>query len=264
MRRLMVVSALAALAAWGCGWFAAGEIPADVPATTAPEVVEYGLEEAMAQGPALTRQAEDRRRLREQHAELIARTGVDPLEPTATALPGNRQQTAVQIAGGGGPVVATADHSDWFDIDRGLYFYRERGGDWTAQALRERHPAAPLIYKDDYVGVANFADGSMQRELAGELAFDASERLPLVGAATPGMVDLIQWNLGYELRDAAEPVFNVWGRFRVDDSEGKAAGTFAVGGVAELEIARYDAGGASFEYLQFGRWIGPVVVERLE
>ena len=226
-------------------------------------VIVHGGPDGLTQAAWQTRVAADRRRLREQHATLIASTGTNPLEPTPTAELAERQQEAiVRVAGPQAGERVAGRHTGWFDPDRGLEFYREAGGDWTPASLREQHPYAPLVYYDDYQdGISSFGAGSLQGDMARELAYEAYGLLPIIGSPTPQLVDLLESNLGWEFRDAAEPVMNIWSTFRVSESGGGGA-RFAVGGVMVFGVGSTGEGDGRQDYLQVGSWVDSVVVER--
>ena len=153
---------------------------------------------------------------------------------------------------------------DWFDPSLGLDFYRDSGGDWTAEWVRENHSHRDLFYYADYPeSLANFADGSIYRLLAREMLFEAVSVLPFLGEPTPAMMDTFSRDLGWELRDSPRPVVNLWTTFTVR-REGQFY-TYAVGGVMLMGV--FSSGENEddlMEYVTPGEWIGQVVVERLE
>lgn len=229
------------------------------------EVVTHGGPDGLTHTELQTRVAADRRRLREQHATLIASIGADPLEPTPTLELAARQQAAiVRVAGSESGQEVSGRHTGWFDPARGLEFYREAGGDWTPASVRERHPYAPLVYYDDYrEGIASFGDGGLQGDLARELAYEAYRLLPIIGSPTPQLVDLLESNLGWEFRDSEGPVMNIWSTFRISETGGGGA-RFAVGGVMVFGVGSAGEGDDRQDYLQVGQWVDSVVVERLD
>lgn len=262
---LPAVVALAVLTV-GCGVFGLGRPePVVLVATPTPGVVVYGQEEGSVKPVELTRTADERRRMRDDHARLI-----DRMPGTATPVPTPDADDLEKVAVAR-VVEAFSDrgyeseaHADWFDPERGLYFFREGRGDWSTSRLRKVNPYSALFYYEEYPHeLANFAEGSMQRELAVMLAFEAASLMPVLGSPTPAMVDLIEDKLGWAIRASDGPVINVWSEFDLV-SRGVARQRFAVGGVMELGVGRRGRGDEWYEYLEVGRWIGPVVVERLQ
>ena len=210
-----------------------------------------------------TREAQELRRVRDEHEKLIASIPAT-MEPTVTPEVEERQKMALARVlenPEGEPVLAGPDE-DWFDPRKGLTFYRDSGGDWTGRRVRERHTHRGLFYFEGYPeDVENFRDGSIYPVLAREMAFGASDLVPLLGDPTPRMVRTFAENLGWELRDSEGPVVNLWTRFTlVEDREPR---TFAVGGVMRMGVVSRGEGDSLLEYLVPGGWIGPVVVERL-
>ena len=144
----------------------------------------------------------------------------------------------------------------------GLAFYRDSGDDWTGMRVRTTHTHRELFYYGDYPdSIPNFSDRSIYLMLSRELAFEAASSLPLLGDPTPAMINAFSRNLGWELRDSLEPVVNLWTTFTVR-REGEFH-TYAVGGVMLMGKAWTGEGEGVVEYVTLGRWIGPVVVERL-
>ena len=264
----LVVAALGAPVGWWY-WQVRGPVEPAAPVAVVPtptiRVITHGGQDGLTQGEWQTRVAADRRRLREQHATLIASAGADPLEPTATPELAERQHAAiVRVAGAEAGQVVTGRHTGWFVPERGLEFYREAGGDWTPASVREQHPYAPLVYYDDYQeGISSFGAGSLQGDLARELAYEAYGLLPIIGSPTPQLVDLLDSNLGWEFRDAEGPVMNIWSTFRVSESGGGGA-WFAVGGVMVFGVGSTGEGEGRQDYLTVGNWVDSVVVERLD
>jgi hypothetical protein len=257
--RLALVLALFFLAACsGAGPEAPPALPPPLPA----------LEEdagALARREALAREAAELRRVAAEHRRLIASIPPSPVPaPSPGPSTAERQEEALArvLAHPEGEPVRPGPGESWFDPRRGLTFYRDSGGDWTPRKVREGHTHRGLFYYGAYPeGVLNFADESIHPALARELAFEAARVLPLLGDPTPAMVRSFAASLGWELRDSAGPVVNLWTRFTVAGDGQRHA--FAVGGVMRLGVAELGAGEARLEYLTVGEWVGPVVVERL-
>ena len=261
MRARLALVLVVAVVAWvGCG---EREVVVVV-ATPTVGPLAFGQAEGVVKPPELTRTAEELRRVREQHAGLIEQgPGTATPEPTADVY--DREESAVAR------VMAAYDdlgyevdrRIDWFDPERGLYFYRAGGGDWSTARVRKQNPYAPLFYYGSYPEeVPNFQAGTLQRQLARELAFEASRLMPVLGDPTPAMVGLMYSKLGWSIRNEKDPVINVWSTFTVT---GREVGVqhFAVGGVVELGVSRGGEGEDWYEYLRVADWWGPVVVERL-
>ena len=260
------------------GWLGLG----DAPAVTAlplpvvePAVTALPLPTAAARAaPAglLTLEAweaRELRRIRDEHAALIASIPPTP-EPTPTLTAAGRSvlvSARVRQHPKGVPVPLPVGE-DWFDPSLGLDFYRDSGGDWTAREVRENHSHRDLFYYVDYPeSVANFADRSIHGPLARELVFEAVAALPLLGQPTPAMIDAFSRDLGWELRDSPRPAVNLWTTFTVR-REGQFY-VYAVGGVMLMGVSSSgEKDGENednlVEYVTPGRWIGPVVVERLK
>ena len=211
----------------------------------------------------LTKRAEELRRVREQHADLIRSIPPTP-EPTPTLTVAERSAAAsarVRAHPEGIPISPRVGE-DWFDPAMGLAFYRDSGDDWTGRRVRENHTHRELFYYGGYPdSIPNFSDRSIYLMLSRELAFEAVSSLPLLGDPTPAMISAFSRNLGWELRDSPEPAVNLWTTFTVR-REGEFH-TYAVGGVMLMGMAWTGEGEGVLEYVTLGRWIGPVVVERL-
>ena len=221
-----------------------------------------GREEVRAQPVALTKQAEEYRRIREEHSRLIASIPTVPAA-TPTLEPEVRQRVAVArvIDHPHGVPIPPVLGEEWFDPDRGLTFFRRDGGDWTPRRVREGHTHRALFYHRGYPeGVPNFSDESIYPALARELAFEAVEVFPGFGDPTPGLIRSLADNLGWSLRDNLGPAVNIWTHVRLVEAGEEYR--YAVGGV--MMMATLFSEGRSFEYLIPGHWIGPVVVERIE
>ena len=161
-----------------------------------------------------------------------------------------------------GVPVPPQEDEDWFNPEVGLTFYREGTGDWTARRVRETHSHRNLFFYSEYPDeIANFDDGSILEDLAREMVFEAAQVLPLLGEPTPAMVDIFGRRMGWELRDSTRPVVNLWTTFVV--SEGDEFHRYAIGGVMLMGVGSVVEGEDRLEYVLPGRWLGPVVVERL-
>ena len=75
------------------------------------------------------------------------------------------------------------------------------------------------------------------------------------------MVDVFEKRLGWELRDSSRPVVNVWSTFIV--SEKGEQHIYSVGGVMLMGVGFVGEDESLLEYVTPGRWLGPVIVERL-
>ena len=213
----------------------------------------------------LTQEAVGLRRLRDQHASLIASIPPTP-EPTPTLTPPELSalvSARVREHPEGVPYPSPVGE-DWFDPALGLEFYQEEGGDWTDRRVRETHSHRDLFYYEDYPeSVLNFADGSIHHPLAREMVFEAVAVLPLLGDPTPAMIDSFSRRLGWEIRDSPEPMVNLWTTFTVRRE--RVFYSYAVGGVMLMGVSSVDRGEDDLlEYVTLGRWVGPVVVERLK
>ncbi len=211
----------------------------------------------------LTREAAELRRIRDEHAALIASIPPTP-EPTPTLTVAERSLVAsarVRHYPDGAPVPPIVGE-DWFDPGVGLDFYRDSGHDWTSRAVRESHPHRDLFYFSEYPdSIPNFFDRSIYHHLSRELVFESVFLLPLLGEPTPAMVDSFSRKLGWELRDSPEPVVNLWTTFTVRREGGFH--TYAVGGVMLMGVSSSGDEETLMEYVTPGTWRGPVVVERL-
>ncbi len=211
----------------------------------------------------LTREAEELRRLREEHAALIASIPPTPEPaPTLTVAEVSSLVSARVRAHPEGVPFSPRVEEGWFDPERGLEFHRDEGGDWTPRNVRESHSHRDLFYYGEYPdSIPNFSDGSIHPLLSRELAFEASAVLPFLGDPTPAMINAFSRDLGWELRDSPGPVVNLWTTFVVR-REGLFY-SYAVGGVMLLGVSSVGEGEELVEFVGPGRWIGPVVVERL-
>lgn len=211
----------------------------------------------------VSHQSRELRRLRDEHASLIASIPPTP-EPTPTLTPAERSVVAsarVRRHPEGMPVPPVVGE-DWFDPALGIDFYRDSGGDWTPRRVREAHSHRDLFYYGKYPdSVPNFQDRTIHRHLARELVFEAVATLPLLGDPTPAMVHLFARELGWELRESPEPVISIWTTFSV--RRDGVVHVYAVGGVMRMGVASLGEDDDLVEYLTPGPWLGPVVVERL-
>ena len=240
------------------------EIPVDL-SDRSDQLGAVGPEEA-AFGPVpLTRQALELRRLRDEHLKLIKSIPDTPgVTPTLTVVERKVVADAMILANPDGIPVPPSVDENWFNPDLGLTFYRNAGGDWTARRVREGHTHRNLFFYGDYPeGIANFSDRSIYRSLAREMVFEATRVLPLLGEPTPAMVDVFEKHLGWELRDSSRPVVNLWTTFIV--SEKGEHHVYSIGGVMLMGVGSSggDEGEEGLEYVSPGRWLGPVIVERL-
>ena len=233
------------------------------PPRSPEEFYRSGPREAGVQPVALTRDASELRRVREEHRGLIASIPDTP-GPTPTLTAGQLSDRALArvIANPDGAPPAPDVDEDWFDPEQGLTFYRDSGGDWTPRRVREAHPYRHLFYHRDYPeGVVSFSDESIHRGLARELAFAGIRVMPMLEDPSPGMIDALTRSLGWEARDSPGPVINVWASFGL--VEGGSIQSFAVGGVMRMGVRSKGEGNDMFQYLVPGEWVGSVVVERL-
>ena len=250
------------------GWLGSVDAPAVPLPAVAPAATALPSPTAAARAAPpglLTREARELRRIREEHAALIASIPPTP-EPTPTLTAAERSvlvSARVRQHPEGVPVPPPVGE-DWFDPSLGLDFYRDSGGDWTAQRVRENHSHRDLFYYADYPeSLANFVDGSIYQLLAREMVFEAVLVSPFLGEPTPAMIDLFSRDLGWELRDSPRPAVNLWTTFTV-----RRDGQFyiyAVGGVMLMGVSSSGEDEDDLmEYVTPGPWIGRVVVERLE
>ena len=222
-----------------------------------------GPQEAGVQPIALTHDAWELRRVRGEHLQLIASIPETP-GPTPVLSMEQRQESALAriIRYPDGVPPPRGVDEGWFDIEEGLTFYRASGGDWTPRRVRESHSHRNLFYHTDYPGeVLNFADGSIHRVLARELAFEAVGVMPVLEEPSPSMIRAFESALGWELRGSPGPSVNVWTTFRLSQDSG--VHTFAVGGVMRMGVRSEGQGEDMFQYLVPGEWVGSVVVERM-
>ena len=235
-----------------------------VPAPREPGVDRAEWEVLRQQPVLMTKEAIELRRVRDEHRRLIASRPTEaPPTPTLTAEERETVAVARVMAHPDGIPVRPGPDATWFRPDRGLTFYRSTGGDWTPRRVRQGHTHRSLFYFENYPeGVVNFHDGSMQSELARELAFEAAGVMPVIGEVTPAMIRSLSENVGWELRDSEGPVVNVWTRFTLLESG--EAHVFAVGGVMRFGVSSVGSGDDLMDRLVLGHWIGPVLVERLE
>ena len=101
-------------------------------------------------------------------------------------------------------------------------------------------------------GLEVFSDRSIYRAVARKMVFEASKALPVIGDPTPAMVEAFGENLGWELRDSARPVVNLWTTFRI--SRGGEVHLYAVGGVMLMGAGSLGEGDGLVEYGAPGRW----------
>lgn len=221
------------------------------------------------QAPDLTREAEIFRESLGHMSTVIASIPT----PTPTAV-----VAATPVGLGGTPVVGLLLENpggvplgesegegglDWFSPERGLDFYRERGGDWTRPEVRAGSPYRSLVEYDGYPeGTSHFADGSLVYDLAVKLAFGMVEVRPNFGTPTPAMIAALSRELGWELMDVDEvPAFRVWSSFRYRAAD-TAEYDFAVGGVMVMRVGELHDGA---QYLIPGDFVSPgVVLQRLD
>ena len=257
---LVMVAAAAVLVLSGCFWERAGSGVEVVPA--APVRQEAPLNGEIVVG--LTKEAGEWRRVREEHKKLIETIPtLVPVEPAKTQDEEQRDAVARIVHNPDGLPYTIPVDENWFDPMVGLRFFRPRGGDWTGSIVRKKHSHRRLFYYDRYPeDVANFGDRSIYRGLARELAFEASEAVPVLGEPTPALVGALEDNLGWELRPAEGPLVNVWSWVYLNRGGGRHR--FAVGGVMRMGVEYRGEGEERLEYLVIGDWVGSVVVERLE
>ena len=264
----LLVAGMAVFWSLGCSWIPGvgrDEGPILVPVVeSAAEVVTYGEAEGMVQPVELTRSAAELRRRRDEMSAIVAAM---PATKEAVATPDaedRHQLASARVAGAmRGEVEDPVNHEDWFSPERGVYFYRNSGGDWTTARKRREHPYSSLFYYDGYdASVMNFENGSMQRELARRLTFEVAALMPVLGEPSPEIVDLVERKLGWSIRDEEQPIVNVWSAF-VLEPYGDQGQAFAIGGVMRLQVLRGGDGDEWYEYLVPGSWLGNVALERL-
>ena len=211
----------------------------------------------------LTKEAAEVRRLRSQHRGLIESIAPSPTPPpTLTLVEQQKAAGIVVMENPDGVPLEPSVGVDWFDPTVGLDFYRSEGGDWTPRKVRLGHSHRRLFYFEGYpTGVPNFHDGSLLPLIARRLAFEAVDVLPLLGDVTPGLITALAYNMGWELRDGAKPLVNIWSEFEFQS--GTQVHRYVAGGVLEFSVGETVDEGVRLEYLVPGEWLGPVVVERL-
>ena len=261
MRGLVGVGlALALFGGVGCLWQGSGDGVEFVPASER----EGGRVADLEMEVVLTKEASELRRVRGEHVGLIESIPT-PAAAVATKTKREVQMEAVAriVHNPEGLLYVVPVDENWFEPDVGLRFFRVRGGDWTNSRVRKSHSHRLLFYHEGYPeGIVNFGDKTIFRALARELAFEASDVMPVLGDPTPALVSALEDRLGWELRATEGPVVNVWSW--VSLKKGREKHEFAVGGVMRLGVVSKGEGDEAFEYLTVGEWLGPVVVERLQ
>ena len=201
---------------------------------------------------ALTRAAADRQRQRDHHATLVASRPTPVPTPTVSA----QRWAALHVSG--------VDTGQYGSVDpppepgRGVWWYRDEGGDHTGRAIREANPHWVLFEGNGQVGrFTSFGDGSMQKQLGRLLAGEVYRVMPEVGPGNSALAEVLTENLGWELVSAERPLVRLWSgfTFRLGDEDLR----FVVGGVMALEVRMATPGG---EYLEAGHFEGPVLLER--
>ena len=263
MRFGLFILLVFSLTFFGCGGDSENASGFDLPLDVSGSASGVGPEEAGFEPVPLTKQASELRRLRDEHEKLIKSIPV-VRGPTPTLTVVERKVVAdVKIVAhpDGIPVRPSVDEN-WFNPNLGLTFYRSSGGDWTARRVRETHTHRNLFFYDGYPdSVLNFADKGIYPELAREMVFEATRALPILGDPTPAMVDIFTKQLGWELGDSSRPVVNLWSTFVVS-TEGEHH-VYSIGGVMLMGVGSVGEGEDRLEYVTPGRWLGPVIVERL-
>ena len=228
-------------------------------------------EEVMVDGvryasPDLTREADILREAFAHDATLIASipTPTPTIDPGATLIgPGGTAVMALLAENPGGvPITGSNEGLRWFEADRGLYFHRERGGDWTAPEVREESAYRSLVEYTGYPeGVSNFADGSLVYDLAVKLAFAMVDVRPAFGTPTAAMIASLSRDMGWEFMDVPDlPAIRLWTSFKFQASD-LSEYEYAVGGVMLLRVGELEDGS---QYLLAGSFVEPgVVLERL-
>ena len=236
------------------------EIPLLEFPTPTPEV---DPEVAREYSVLLANQSRELRRVRDEHSSLIA--SIPPTagpEPTLTVSQEQLIVAEETYRFPDGIPVSLPEDENWFNPDLGLTFFRDSQGDWSERELRKSNPYAPLFYEESYPeDVLNFADDSILPAIAREMAFEASNVLPILGEPNPSMVEAFADKMGWELRNADAPAINVWTTFTV--RERRESFEYVVGGVMMLGVRTLGDGPDGMQYLEPGAWLGPVVVERL-
>ena len=211
--------------------------------------------------PQLTHEASEVRRVASEHQTLIASipTEPPPLEATPAAL-ATQEALSFRLweSDEGGLPVTPFPSEDWFDPDRGLYFWRDQGGDWTTGQTRNSNPLWSFVVYDEYPdGVINFADGSMQDAIARKMGYEMVAVNPRMGSPTPAMIVVLRRNMGWEFREDASDKANVWSSFMMQ--EGNYVREFRVGGV--LDFGLLPLPGGEGDYLSVGEFVPPFIVE---
>ena len=153
MSKASVITLAIAVLVWflpGCGLFGREEVPA----VYGPPPVVGGGGGALGGMPAVaaTREASEARRLRDEHARLRESIPTVTPEPTETVEEVSRRELVRVLDNPGGIPVGPGVDEMWFDPERGLFFYRSRGGDWTPRLVRDNHTHRLLFYHEGYPG----------------------------------------------------------------------------------------------------------------
>ena len=267
----VVLTASACSAVEGVACWVSGDCapPAGLPFDSRVPLVGSSPERRPVPSGLSPPEALELRRVQQEHLSLIA--SIPTPVPTVSLvelaveepLLARREVGLALQAQSAGLPQEPVDHSDWFDPARGLYFYQPQRGDWTLASVRASHPYRDVFYFRFFPdSVPGFYDESIYRQLARELAFEASDVMPVIGEPDPILIGQLRRNLGWQIRDPQRPVVNVWSLFTV--TQGGFTHSFAVGGVNQLAPLSWEENGRIWEYLALGEWLGPVVVERLE
>ena len=163
-RSALCALCLVAAAACGSGTPDVAAVPTLVPLEAVPDAPD------IAPVDLRTVQAQDLRRIRDEHAALIA------MLPTPTPWPTRAPSAAAAsyLLDGEQPV---EDQQLVSDPSQGVWWYRNSGGDWTTSRIKAINPYYPLFYDAQVDSrYATFGNGGIQNEigrlLVGRSGFD--------------------------------------------------------------------------------------------
>ena len=211
----------------------------------------------------LTREAVELRRIRDEHAALIASIPPTP-GPTPTLTVVDRSLVAsarVRHYPEGVPVPSRVGE-DWFDPGVGLEFYRDSGDDWTSRSVRESHRTG--ISSTSRSTLTRFpisSTGVSTTTCPGSWCLNRSCSCRSWASRPSDGQFVFPGSWAGNCGTPREPVINLWTTFTV--RRDGAFHTYAVAGVMMMGVSSSGDGETLMEYVTLGTWRGPVVVERL-